>query len=79
MVQNVQHLNGPTNHATVWYSDESGIQVFGIHMVTVLLTSLGTIQTCTQLESRFHQNGVVSWKPCDVITCDVNKSKILRA
>ena len=42
---NVRYLNGPPSHATLpfeyrtpilsQYSDESGIQVLGIHMVTV--------------------------------------------
>ena len=44
MVQNVRYSNGPPSHVTLPfeygtpilpYSDESGIQVFGIKMVTV--------------------------------------------
>ena len=57
MVQNVRYLNGPPSHATLpfeyWTLILSGIQVFGIQMVTVLLLKCLNVMIWRYLERDF--------------------------
>ena len=75
MVQNKWYSNGPPSHVTtIWvpdthivrYSDESGFQVFGIQMVTILIFFL--ISGVRYSGVKFTNIKTHLLSPCDTLT-----------